>query len=144
MDFLKLDESIHYYGRGAEANNYMAADALAEFNMNAHRYSMFNDAMAYMAYEDGLEQANKAFLVGHSSTKLSPEFVKYIEITTKYRFINPRWMFKVIYDPKTKSIQDRDLPENYFSFLKQINLNDQEAYDNPNYHVALMRYMNEY
>jgi thiol-disulfide isomerase/thioredoxin len=53
-------------------------------------------------------------------------------------------MFKVKYDTATKKFSTKDLPESYFSFLKDIDLNDQNASDNDNYYTALDRYISEF
>jgi thiol-disulfide isomerase/thioredoxin len=142
-DFNKFKETLLYMGKGAADNNYMAADVRQGFNRNANRYNAFTDAEKYKLYLDSLEHANNDFLKANASPYFTPAFKTYITTTTKYRFINPRWMFKVVYDNVNKSFSERDLPESYFAFLKAIDLHEQDASDNSSYNVALMRYLYE-
>lgn len=144
VDYKSFDSTIVYKGIGGADNNYMAADLLAGFNIKANYYSVFTDADKYKLYEDSLERANNLFLKTHDNPEFTSAFRNYITITTKYRFINSRWMFKVIRDKVTQKFSERELPENYFDFLKTIDLNEQTQSDNSSYTIALMRYLTEY
>jgi len=143
VDYLSFDSTLVYHGKGAADNQYLAAEILEDFQGKSNRYSYFTDAALYTAYEDSLEQANKTFFKAHDSKDFSKEFRWYITTSIKYRYVNPRWMFKILYDRKTKKITTRELPEHYFDFLKKINLDDEDAIENTNYQVALLRYLSE-
>lgn len=143
VDYSHFAETIHYTGRGSADNNYLAADLLADFEKKANRYTAFNDANKYKLYVDSIENLNKEFIKANYSPDFTQEFRSYITATTKYRFINPRWMYQVGYDPKAKQFFYKQVPENYFDFLKNINLNDEEAFDNPSYTSALRRYLSQ-
>ncbi len=142
VDYDTFDESIHYTGRGAADNNYLALDALAGFEGQANRYSAFHDANKFKLYVDSLERLNDEFFKAHYSAAFSSDFQRYIRPTVKYRYINPRWMYKIGYDADTKKFFTKEIPADYFDFLKAIDLDDQQAYDNGTYSVALMRYLN--
>ena len=142
-DYSDFDSTLYYTGKGAADNNYLAAESLQDYDKKANRYSFFSDAEQYKRYEDSLETANNEFLKSHDSPLFSNAFRNYITTTTKYRYINPRWMFKITYDKATKKITMRDLPEEYFSFLKTIDLNEQQSSENTEYSVAVDRYINE-
>ena len=144
VDYNKFDETIYYSGKGAAANNYLAADLLADFKTKANRYSAFNDADKFKRYIDSLESVNIEFLKAYDASGFSEEFRNYITATTRYRFINPRWMYKVGYDNETKKFFDKPVPENYFDFLRSVDLDDEQAYDNSTYNTALMRYLFEF
>lgn len=144
VDFSKFDETINYSGRGAAENNYLAAELRADFMTKADRYSWFNDADKYKKYVDSIENLNQEFLKSYNNAGFSEDFKSYITTSTKYRFINSRYMFKTIYDDKTKKFSTRDLAESYFDFLKTLNLNDQQASENVNYNSALGRYLSEF
>jgi len=143
VDFSKFDSSIQYKGKGAADNNYVVADHLANFEMKANRYSAFNDADKYKLYEDSLERVNHEFFKLHDTQEFTPEFRNYITSDMKYRYINPRWMYKFGYDKVNKKMIDKPIPENYFDFLKALNLDDQNAWENGSYSIALMRYLTE-
>ncbi len=143
-DLDNFEKSLKYSGRGAVDNNYLAADYLMSFTKNANNYSWFTDADRCQLYEDSLENENQKFLKTHENDGFSPEFLSYIKIETKYRYINPRYMFSIVIDPMRNTITRRQLPESYFNFLKNLDLNDQDAAENSNYTVALRRYLSEF
>ena len=143
-DYARLDEVLRYQGRGSANNNYMAADQRMQFNTKANTYYLFTDADKYTAYMDSLENANKQFLFSHDDPGFTPEFRKYITATTKYRYVNPRWLFRISFNNKDRKFSEKPLPSEYFDFLKKIDLNDQDAASNSNYDIALMRYLFEF
>lgn len=137
VDYQRFDSTIHYSGIGAADNNYMAADLLANFNWNAQLHRYFDDANKFAAFEDSLEKENQLFLKKYNRADFSKEFYTYITATTKYRYIYPRFMFKIRYNSKTNSMEEVAVPANYFDFLKNMNINDQQAADNKTYANAL-------
>lgn len=97
-DIQNFDESIKYIGKGSADNNYMAADQVQDFAIMAMRYFDYTDAEKYKIFVDSVESANNSFYDSYNKTGFSTEFLAYIVPTTKYRFIDTRWMFKVMYD----------------------------------------------
>lgn len=143
VDFSAFDETIKYFGRGAANNNYLAADLLANFTKKANKYNHFKSAEKFELYIDSLEKSNVEFLKSHDSPEFTTAFRNYINVTTRYRFINPRWMFTIEYDRSTRSFRIKKLPKEYYDFLKTIDLNDELAFDNITYQIALSRYLSE-
>jgi thiol-disulfide isomerase/thioredoxin len=137
VDYQKFDSTIQYSGIGAADNNYMAADLLANFNWNAQLHRPFDDATKFATFEDSLEKENQLFLKKYNQSDFTKEFYTYISATTKYRYIYPRFMFKIRYNPKTNSMEEVPIPANYFDFLKHMNINDQQSADNKTYANAL-------
>jgi len=143
-DYDRLDEVLHYQGQGSANNNYMAADQRMKFNSKANTYYLYTDADKYTVYMDSLENNNREFLLSHYDPGFTIEFRKYITATTKYRYVNPRWMFLISFNNKDRKFSEKTLPLEYFDFLKKIDLNDQDAASNSNYDIALMRYLFEF
>lgn len=143
LDYNDFDKTIVYTGKGSADNNYLAADLLADFKGKANVYSKFSDANKFKGYVDSLENANQLFLKSHDSPDFSPEFRSFITTTIKYRFIDPRWMFKMGFDNVNKKFFIRPVPADYFDFLKAIPMNEQSSVDNAEYSMALMRSLYE-
>ncbi|MDI1234929.1 MAG: TlpA disulfide reductase family protein [bacterium] len=137
IDYERFDSSLLYSGKGSADNNYMAADLLANFNWNAQLHREFTDANKFAAFEDSLERENQLFLKKYKSSTFTKEFYTHITATTKYRYIYPRFMFKIRYNPETNAMEEAKVPENYFDFLKKMNINDQQAAENSTYESAL-------
>ncbi len=143
VDFNRFDSTISFSGKGASDNNFMVADRLADFDMKANRYNSFSDANTFKMYIDSLEKANHDLLHAFDTTAFTAEFRNYITSEIRYRFINPRWMYKFGYDKVSRKMVDKPVPENYFHFLEALDLDDNKASDNGSYAVALMRYLTE-
>lgn len=143
LDYNDFDKTVTYSGKGSADNNYLAADLLADFNGKAYVSASFNDANKFKAYIDSLENANQLFLKSHDSPDLSPEFRSFMITTIKYRFVNPRWMFKIGFDKVSKKFVERPVPSDYFDFLKTISMNEQGSIDNVEYSMAVMRALYE-
>jgi len=143
VNYDQFDETLHYTGKGSAENNYLAADLLAGFKTQANAYSAFSDANKFKLYVDSLERLSNELYKTHISPAFSSDFQRYIRPTLKYRFINPRWMYKLGYDHEKKEFFTKEVPADYFDFLKTIDLDDQEAFDNGTYALALSRYLSE-
>ena len=143
-DYTNFPENVHFSGKNAQDNAYLAAEQTAAFYQKSNASSMFDDANAFKLFVDSLEQLNIDFLKSYNSQKFSKEFKKHISNSIKYQFINTRWYFRLSYNEKTGLQAKSSVPDEYFHFLKSMNLNDNDAYDNDKYAVALMRYIYEY
>ena len=122
VDYDQFDSTLHYSGKGSAENNYMAAGVLAGYEMQANAYSAFSDANKFKLYVDSLEGLSNELYKTYSSSDLSSEFKRYIRPTLKYGFINPRWMYKIGYNQESKEFFTKEVPADYFDFLKTIDL----------------------
>ncbi len=143
-DYNRLDSSLYFEGTGAIDNNYLAADNLANFSINAIKHPRFYDANQFTAFEDSLETENQKLLATFDTHKFSTAFKNYIIPTIQYRFIYPRCVFKIAYDPISKQYIDKVLPDNYFNFLKVLDINDQENASNGTYEGAIKEFLYEF
>jgi thiol-disulfide isomerase/thioredoxin len=142
-DYNNFDSTINYSGRGAADNNYLAKELIQNFKNKARVRSNLTEANFYKNYVDSIWKENQKFYNSYPSKGLSDEFKKFIETTIKYRYIDTKWMFSMEYNPTTNKIEKKDLPKDYFDFLKTIDLNDDKSLDIPEYTVSLDRYIEE-
>lgn len=143
-DYTNFDSTLHYAGRGAAENNYMAADVLGNFDRAAAEgTALFKDAGRFTLFVDSIEQANHALLQTQDTTVWSAAFRQRMRTEVKYRYVNPRWMYKIGYDPEKNTFVMKDMPAGYFDFLQRLDLDDEAAFDNGTYSTALLRYMSE-
>lgn len=145
IDYNSFDSTIHYEGKGKEANNFLAKQTLSFLEKRAYRHSKDMDPFLYLEYVDSIQNKNKDLLNSFNSDLFSEDFENYIKSYLKYRFVDPKWMFKVDfsqYDENGKPFY-KELPDDYYDFIWNINLNDQKAYDNTYYSNALSRYIYE-
>ena len=143
-DYARFDSTLHYTGRGAVANNYMAADVLEAFDRKAvQATAQFDDASQFTHYVDSLEQMNRELLRTHESPQWTAVFRQYITSSTMYRFVNHRWRYRIGYDREKKNFFHKEMPEGYFAFFEKLDLDDEGAYDNGMYSTALLRYLAE-
>lgn len=143
-DYNDLYKSIKFTGKNSADNNYLAAEFLEGFYDKSNVYSQFEDELEFKLLVDSLESVNKEFLQNYGIQKLSIGFKNYISNKIKYQYINTRWMDRVGYDPTTSQLDlNKPVSENFFNFLKSLDLNDETAYDNSSYIIALNRYLYE-
>jgi thiol-disulfide isomerase/thioredoxin len=141
VDYDRFDSTLHYSGQGAAENNYMAADVLGNFEYAASTYMAFSDGNKYKLFVDSVERLSNALWKRYDKPGMSQAFRAYIRPELQYRFINPRYMFKVGYNQEKKEFYNKEVPPGYFDFLQAIDLNDQAAADNGTYAIALDRYL---
>lgn len=145
VDYNDIYKTIKFTGKNAADNNYLAKEHLEGFYYKSVAYSQFDDEYEFKLFVDSLEAHNKQFLNQYGVHRLSREFKKHITNTIAYQFINTRWMDRIGYDSVTHKLDFyKPVSENFFDFLKSMNLNDQGAYDNDRYHLALTRYLYEF
>ncbi|MBP8822736.1 MAG: TlpA family protein disulfide reductase [Flavobacteriales bacterium] len=144
-DYANFDSTLHYTGRGSVPNNYMAADVLAAFDQKAvQSIAQFDNADHFVYVMDSLEQMNRELLQSYDTPEWSAEFRQYITASTKYRFVNHRWMYRIGYDNEEKKFVHKEMPKGYFAFLGKLNLDDEGAFDNGMYSTSLTRYLTEF
>ena len=143
-DYNTFDASLSYSGgQGAANNQYLANEQREDFKHLANSYYKFSNADKFAQYVDSIEHLNHAFFEKHQAT-LSPYFISEHRHTLNYRFINPRWMYKIGFDKEKNTFYEKELPAHYFNFLKNLNINDQAAAENSDYQSALGRHLDEY
>jgi thiol-disulfide isomerase/thioredoxin len=143
-DHARFDTTIHYTGRGALENNFLAADMLAGYlNMAYDGTAVIGDARSFALFVDSLEQLNLALFRRLEDPAWSVDFRRHVTTDFKYRFIDPRWMYSLGYDQVKNEFIRKDLPAGYFDFLDELDLDDETAYDHGTYSTALGRYISE-
>lgn len=143
-DYAHFDSTLHYAGRGAAENNYMAADVLGNFDRAAAEgTALIKDAGRFTLFVDSIEQVNQALLQAQDTTAWSAAFRQHVRTEVKYRYVYPRCMYKIGYDQEKNAFVMKDMPAGYFDFLQRVDLDDQAAYDNDSYSIALDDYVAE-
>jgi thiol-disulfide isomerase/thioredoxin len=143
VDYNNFDSTISYSGKGEADNNYLAKELIQNFKNKAKVRSNLTEANTYKNYVDSILKENQKFYNSYDSKGLSNEFKKFIETSIKYRYVDPKYMFSVEYNPTTKKMGKKELPKGYFDFLNAIDLNDEKSLDIVEYVVALDRYGSE-
>lgn len=141
VDYTRFDSTLHYSGKGAEANNYLAADVLGNFGYAASTYMAYSDGNKYKLFVDSVERLSNALWKRYDKPGMSQAFRDYMRPELQYRFVNPRYMFQVGYNREKKEFYTKEVPPGYFDFLDAIDRNDQAAADNGTYALALDRYL---
>lgn len=148
VDYPKFDETINFNGKGSSDNNYLVAEAQIDFYSEARKSSSFTDSKQYTHFVDSIENENiklfKEFKSNGYEPLYTPEFLKYINAANKYKYINVKESYTIKYDRIKNGFVNRELPEDYLDFLKDINLNDQEIYENSYYSVAVNNYFSHF
>lgn len=144
VDYTDIDHTINYTGKGAADNNYLAAELLLNVDSRANNYNLYNEANAFAQHVDSIENELNAFYSNYRKEDFTKEFSSYLKNSIKYRFYNARWMYKLKFDHQTSTFIYREVPDEYYNYLRFINLNDQPAAENEYYKSALQRYFEEY
>jgi hypothetical protein len=104
VDYNNFDSTINYSGKGEADNNYLAKELLQNFKNKAKVRSNLTEANTYKNYVDSIWKENQKFYNSYDSKGLSNEFKKFIETSIKYRYVDPKYMFSVEYNPTTKKM----------------------------------------
>lgn len=117
-DYFNFDENIHYEGKGAADNNFMAALLLAENKLNGGPYITNEDRDAYLRFEDSLAVEQLMDSSFKPISNYSPEFVKFINDQPIYKTLFSQWQYSRQF--KILSIVGKTAPYrwNYFDFLQ--------------------------
>lgn len=140
VDYDHFDETIHYSGKGAADNNYLAGETLGDFQMLAVKSKAYEPYEGFLWYLDSIKQLNYQFFEKNKSPEFTQEFDQQIRTTLKYRYINALFGYTYKYDAKKKEFVNRSLPDTFYNFLQQINLNE-AAYDNYEWNHTLENYL---
>lgn len=142
-DYTSYDSTLHYAGRGAAVNNFLADDIRAEFADMADPYMSWDDAHAFAAQIDSLEKALNEFWERHQPERFPEAFRQHFAPTLRYRFTYTRWRYTLGYNSETNEFYKKEVPDDYFDFLRKMDLDDREARDHPDYRSALDLYFSE-
>ena len=152
LDTNHFDESVHYTGRGAAANNYLAA-----------RFLRFEDESRYEAlpavhaatstpeqmrtYADAYRQRQMAFLDSFARRQpLPPAFRAYERRAINYNWGNELQWYPAVQRLGRQARNEKEappLPANFFSFRTQLPLSNDSALTNSQYRDYLSSYVNE-
>ncbi len=122
IDYLKFDASIHYEGKGAADNNFMAALLLAENKLYHGPYITNEDRDAFLLFSDSLCVNNlmemNLYPQPKTTSPYSPEFTKFINDQPIYKTLFSQWQYSRQF--KVLSIVGKTAPYryNYFDFLQ--------------------------
>lgn len=142
-DYTDFDEKLIFQGVGSPANNYLAKESLIGFNEKAYDFKKIKALHIFETYIDSIANANRLLFDQHRSEEMSKDFERYMTKVLTYRYINVRHIFSMRRDKKTNAPLFKIVPVSYYDFLKNLNINDQEALDIPEYTLALNRYCYE-
>lgn len=143
-NYNNLDSSLHYEGIGSIENNYLAAENMANYQMKAIRHRPFRNETQFTIFIDSLELENQKLLKSFNQN-FSQEFQNYILPRIKYLFFYSRRLFKVSYAPSTtNAIAEDKVKDNYFDFLRSMNLNEQAYAKSTTYEDAIKEYFYEF
>lgn len=141
VDYKNFDSTIKYSGKGAANNNYMAKEIFKNFEQRTHEYNRITDPILFRKFIDSLQIDENNFIQNNLSIDLSKEFLKQIKLNAKYRYVYVLGLLQYSYNPITNAFIKRKLPESYFSYFENFDLNDESALQNSNYVLALDNYL---
>jgi thiol-disulfide isomerase/thioredoxin len=138
IDLNKFDESILYKGSLEKENNYLAGKLLT--------LEKFNEAKMYFDKEvnvflDTLNKVYSYFDSVLSNPELKAEFARKQLNQNKIERYNNMMMY-TNYHPYLTKKENFKLPDSYYDFLNQLNLNDRELSSNRDYVFLVNEYIN--
>lgn len=132
----QFDESIAYTGEGADVNNYLAQKLLKE---EAYMQGLSQSNMYKMELDTFLHASKKLdeFLTTHyettfADTRVPEAFETYEATALKMQSINRREYYPVYHGYYTGN-EDYTVDESYYTFRDEIDFNDKQALDVPEY-----------
>lgn len=140
-DIYDFEGKLEYFGTNSYDNNYLIEELRNGYHYRTINPNNFVDTTSYRRHVDSVEAANVKFYLSFDTTRFSPEFRQYSTAELKYKYFNARFMFSVGYDISKHKFITRQLPETYFTFLRNMNLSDETALQTSSYRIALRRYL---
>jgi len=131
--------SVTFSGQGAGNCRYLMSEREAGFQMPAWSYMTLKklDARAFTKHVDSVEAAHWAFYRNADTMVLTPSCRAFVRTNITYQYIPARDMF-------TLQAGAPAVPVWYYDHLKELNLNDQQAWDNPFYVEAVELFLSKF
>lgn len=139
LNTLAFDESLVFTGIGDKKNNFLI-DTFLEFE-NDQKYSIKlcqSKPEVYQKYVDSLKKIKtKALFEFKSQTKTSALFDTIILNNIKYHYFSNKEVYPFMHFGKNKAALLKAIPEDFYSYRKNINYNDTLRYSDSNYKMFL-------
>ncbi len=147
LDANRFDESIIYSGKGAEANNYLAQKELKfPKGMASGIYKM--QEKEFVNFIDSLHNAqlnlfNSYFSKIGNKSSSTKAFKEYEDAEINYYCWEAKNDYPGMYTYFNKLKDDVILSDSYYSFLKQVSINNNKALNSISYLQFVDSYINE-
>jgi thiol-disulfide isomerase/thioredoxin len=136
---MSFQNSVTFTGQGASNCRYLISEREAGFHTPTWAYMSLKklDARTFTKHVDSVEAAHWAFYRNADTTVLTPSCRAFIRTNITYQYIPARDMF---------TLQDgaQAVPVWYYDHLKELNLNDQQAWDNAYYVDAVELFLSKF
>ena len=125
----QFDETIQLSGKGAEESNFLFKKYLLREGMGEMKDIFTLDKNAFAAKQNEIRDLIISNLEEHAKVNpdINPDFVDAQKNSTHYSWANNKMNYPGYYSYFTKE-DEPDMGDDYFSFMNDINLNDEKAY----------------
>jgi thiol-disulfide isomerase/thioredoxin len=144
LDYEDFDASIRFEGPTAANQRYLLAELLQDFQTPQMQYTLFTDAQDYRRFIDSVQESHRQFYRSSDTANMTPVFREYVRMTIEYQYHYARNMFSVVYDPITSQFSERELPDQYYEFLKELDLTQNAYAADPHYFTAIDLYLHRF
>ncbi len=144
LNTLEFDESLVYTGKGAKKNNYFINEFLENEKDEKHILKLCQlNAEDYQKRMDSLKNIKyKALSKFSKKYDTSELFEKIAKANIDYYYYSSKEVYPIIHHGKHKGKFLKSLPEDFYSYRKNINYNDDFFKNYHNYHTFLRHNFN--
>ena len=144
LNTLDFDESLVFTGRGDKKNNYLINAFLTNEQEEKHivRLCQLNPKN-YQKHVDSLKYIKiNHFKKFDKKHELSTLFKKIVKTNIDYSYYSSKEVYPFIHYGKDKAANLKSLPDNFYSYRKEINYNDEFLNNHSNYKTFLRHSFN--
>ncbi|NMH89947.1 TlpA family protein disulfide reductase [Flavivirga algicola] len=126
LNTLDFDESLVFTGKGAKKNNYLINEFLENEIEEKHIFKLCQlTPMVYQNHIDSLKTLKvKKFETFKKKYETSPLFEKIARANIDYDYYSSKEVYPFVHYGKNKGDILKSLPEDFYSYRKDINYND--------------------
>ena len=139
-----FDESVIYCGRGDAKNNYLMESYLKNETDKEKMFDVFDyDLTKFNANIDSTYNKNKKSYLSHKKDiNWSNEFDLFAKATLDFNYYSKKELYPIIHKLRTAEDVFEKLPSKYYSYRKNIDLNDDKLYTYSPFVVYLSHLLN--
>ncbi|MFL1012749.1 TlpA family protein disulfide reductase [Flavisericum labens] len=141
LNTLDFDESLVFTGDGDKKNNYLINEYLENEKQEKYIVRLCQlTPEAYSTHVDSLK-ANKVKVLEHFKNKYKPSglFLKIAQANINYNYYSSKEVYPFVHYGTNKAANLKSLPEDFYSYRKDINYNDAFLSTDYNY-TAFLRH----
>lgn len=144
VDYDAFDSTLTFEGDGAANQRYLLRELLHDFQTPQTKYTLFTDAATYRRYIDSVQNSHRDFYRTSDTLALTPAFRHYAASVIEYQYVYSLNMFSVTYDPATQQFSNRELPDWFYSSVRNLPLTDEVMAEDPHYMTAVEIYLDRF